>query len=487
VKIFATILLAFFFSVQANAQQVDSTGNLINNYGWSGAVYGADPGGCCASISGAGALYDTSTDTIMFSYGLSTLAQTISLQQALGGTGINVYGYNYSFDYRLMPNSNLHTDNLTASIWVTNSQGYHTEVTHLFLSGQVSLGNNDQWNSISGTRTFANPLLDPQSITMRLEGRDGGFWGGYYGPEVQNISLSVNYSFDPCANDPLYSSSCPGYFEAYMANLFAMLGWSSTPEPEIEVASVNYSLAPTTSSTPEESTTGEVKVDAGGIEVSTTGELTVPDGIPEEVKEKKSIDKNLLSNILREATDDSKALSVVNQSIQNSMSEDANPDFSMVNETLASIASQRDRSIEQATLESQEASQMSNSSSSNFGSSLDENNSYNEFQTDGNTQETEIKNTTPVQVVTEDTKETNTTTKKNIQDNEAAGEVSIDALAQAPIDFNEYLNQQMKDMAFYLPKEIYKGQKNVDNARLLRGLTGGSDRLHQEMVEQQYR
>ena len=96
-------------------------------------------------------------------------------------------------------------------------------------------------------------------------------------------------------------------------------------------------------------------------------------------------------------------------------------------------------------------------------------------------------NQPPIQVTNEDKKETTQTVKKNIQDNEAAGEVSIDSLAQTPIDFNAYLNQQLKDMAFYAPKEIYKGQKNVDNARLLRGLTGGSDRLHQQMIDQQYR
>ena len=487
-------------SFSVSAQQIDTTGNLINNNNWSGATYGADPGGCCASISGAGALYDTTTDTIMFSYGLDTLVQTIGLQQALGGTGVEVRGYNYSFDYRLMPNSSLHTDNLTTSIWVTNSQGFYTEVTHLFLSGQVSLNNNDQWNGVSGTRIFENPLLDPQSITMRFEGRDGGFWGGYYGPEVRNISLSVNYTFDPCAADTLYSSSCPGYFEAYMANLFAMLGWSSTPEPEIEVTSVDYTLTPsaTTTSIPEETTTGEVKVDAGGIEVTSTGELQVPDGIPEEVREKKPVDMNLIMSIVREATDDSKALSVVNQSIEQSMAEDANPDFSMTNETLASISRQTENSIQQSILENLEVNQASVSSSSvsqitpdvhnvTYDDTNMTQNITSEFQTETKIDTSELQNQSLPKVTNEDKKETTQTVKKNIQDNEAAGEVSIDSLAQEPIDFNSYLNQQLKDMAFYLPKEIYKGQKNVDNARLLRGLTGGSDRLHQQMIEQQYR
>ena len=485
-KLASALCLATFCSF-SNAQQIDSTGNLINNGSWSGATYGVDPNDCCSSVSGSGALYDTNTNTIMFSYGLDTLIQTIGLQQALGGTGVQVHGYNYSFDYRLMPNSGLHTDNLTASVWLTTSSGFNTEATHLFLSGQVASGVNDQWNNISGTRNFKLPYTDPQSVTMRLEGRDGGFWAGYYGPEVKNISLSVNYSFDPCASDPLYSSSCPGYLEAYMANLFALLGWSSTPEPETEMASIDYSLPTTTlSATPEETAAGEVKVDAGGIEVSTTGELSVPDGIPEEVKEKKPVDMNLIMSIVREATDETATMSIVNQSIQDSMAEDANPDFSMTNETLASIARQTETSIEQSVLENQELNQSLSGNPNTF--MLNEQNVSNE-ETNLTQDITQSRSTNqpPIQVTNEDKKETTQTVKRNIQDNEAAGEVSIDSLAQTPIDFNAYLNQQLKDMAFYAPKEIYKGQKNVDNARLLRGLTGGSDRLHQQMIDQQYR
>ena len=517
-KLASALCLATFCSF-SNAQQIDTTGNLINNGNWSGATYGVDPNDCCSSVSGSGALYDTSTNTIKFSYGIDTLVQTIGLQQALGGTGVQVHGYNYSFDYRLMPNSGLHTDNLTASIWLTTSSGFNTEATHLFLSGQVASGVNDQWNSISGTRNFESPYTDPQSVTMRLEGRDGGFWAGYYGPEVRNVSLSVNYSFDPCSSDPLYSSSCPGYLEAYMANLFALLGWSSTPEPETEMASIDYSLPTTTlSATPEETTAGEVKVDAGGIEISTTGELSVPDGIPEEVREKKPVDMNLISRIVREATDETATMSIVNQSIQDSMAEDANPDFSMTNETLASISRQTENSIQQSILENSEINaQQSESSQQTFETqqpiveilqsdiaitssvqnitnevtnmtqniTQDQNATY-EFQTETKVETSELQNQSLPRVTNEDKKETTQTVKKNIQDNEAAGDVSIDSLAQTSIDFNAYLNQQLKDMAFYAPKEIYKGQKNVDNARLLRGLTGGSDRLHQEMVNQQY-
>jgi hypothetical protein len=73
---------------------------------------------------------------------------------------------------------------------------------------------------------------------------------------------------------------------------------------------------------------------------------------------------------------------------------------------------------------------------------------------------------------------------KNVQPNELAGAVDITRMATQPAGYQAY-SMMMPDVAFYAPKEIYKNQVNVDNVRLLRGL--GSDRLHQEMVNQQYK
>ncbi len=73
---------------------------------------------------------------------------------------------------------------------------------------------------------------------------------------------------------------------------------------------------------------------------------------------------------------------------------------------------------------------------------------------------------------------------KNVQPNELAGKIDIASIATQPTGYQAY-STMMPDVAFYAPKEIYKNQVNVDNARVLRGL--GSDRLHQEMVNQQYR
>lgn len=74
--------------------------------------------------------------------------------------------------------------------------------------------------------------------------------------------------------------------------------------------------------------------------------------------------------------------------------------------------------------------------------------------------------------------------KANTTDNDLANGVSLTQLAVAPANYNQYLSFVLRDAAFYPPREVYRNQRTVDNARALRQLS--SDRLHQQMVDQQY-
>jgi hypothetical protein len=73
---------------------------------------------------------------------------------------------------------------------------------------------------------------------------------------------------------------------------------------------------------------------------------------------------------------------------------------------------------------------------------------------------------------------------RNVQPNELAGGVDIARMATQPAGYQAY-SMIMPDVAFYAPREIYKNQVNVDNARVLRQLS--SDRLHQNLVNLQYK
>jgi len=73
---------------------------------------------------------------------------------------------------------------------------------------------------------------------------------------------------------------------------------------------------------------------------------------------------------------------------------------------------------------------------------------------------------------------------RNVQSNELAGGVDIARMATQPAGYQAY-SVAIPDVAFYAPKEIYKNQVNVDNARVLRQLS--SDRLHQDLINLQYK
>ena len=88
-------------------------------------------------------------------------------------------------------------------------------------------------------------------------------------------------------------------------------------------------------------------------------------------------------------------------------------------------------------------------------------------------------------VTTSSTTESAQTVKPAVSDNELAGGVDISRLATTPAGYSNYTSLMLQDGKMYEPKEIYKNQKPVDNARALRQLS--TDRLHQQMIEQQYR
>ena len=74
--------------------------------------------------------------------------------------------------------------------------------------------------------------------------------------------------------------------------------------------------------------------------------------------------------------------------------------------------------------------------------------------------------------------------KRDIQPNDLAVGVDIASIARQPAGYQAY-SIAMPDVSFYAPREIYRNQINVDNVRLLRGL--GSDRLHQQLIDMQYK
>jgi hypothetical protein len=196
----------------------ETTPNQITsgtNHTWTGVNTGALPA-CCSG--GPGALYDPNTNTIHFSYGQSIATQTFAVNQALqnAGSGIVVTGYNYSWDINNNNYDNRQggTDTLTARVITFTPTGTVRR------DDRWTYNTRFDWTTFSGSINYITPGAPSEFGNLRVEfiGSDGGFWAGYFGPQVRNVDVSLNYAaqtIDPCTQDPLSSPSCPGYQQAY--------------------------------------------------------------------------------------------------------------------------------------------------------------------------------------------------------------------------------------------------------------------------------
>jgi hypothetical protein len=150
--------------------------------------------------------YNTTTGTFMFGYTQQQIAYTYALSTALKNSGMTWTGYNYSWDYI---NEGTTKGTLAANISFNAASGSSV------YSKSWTLGpTNSGWTTMSGTEAFVDPGLAAANLAnfkLSFTGKDDRFWAGYYGPQVRNPTLSVNYTVDPCLSNPLYSTTCAGY------------------------------------------------------------------------------------------------------------------------------------------------------------------------------------------------------------------------------------------------------------------------------------
>jgi hypothetical protein len=469
----------------SNAQETGTTGNLIQDNTWagcwtatSGAFWGGQSGGPCPGISNGG--YDGSNQ-IIFSYGQQTISQSYALSQVLpdSGTGLQVTGYNWHWHVK---NSNIND----AQPGSYDSIAYVT-VDLIGSSGKVLVSDVydygyriDGWINPSGTRTYDTPysLATVSDIQLTITGKDDGFWAGYYGPEFQHPTLSVNYSVDPCASNPLHAPTCSGYLDA----LAALMPQSVEPTSAEPTAVVE-------SSTP---TAEVVATSPAPVVVTSSQTPTVTAAAPSSSRNTGSgLSIGSILSIVR--NEQSRISSVESAAVQqaNEQAAQATADAQQQAEAVASsaaVSSQSQLAVQSAQSQQSSVAMGSSSQSANEMYSL-ANRSETESATlsiglTGNSPTGNLFESAPVVVQEQNNQTTESTVNSNVADNDIAGDVSIAALQVVPIGFDLY-QVGLTDAAFYKTKDIYKNQKNVDNARAFRGLVRG-DILHQQMVDQQY-
>ena len=542
------LCLASLFTSYSNSQQIDVTGNLTNftnqvtstTSTWQNAGTIGDPLTCwaqgdpgyCGPLPRVAA-WGTGSNIINFSYGLTDLYQVVNIKNALpnSGTGLQVNGFNFSFSAKNGNGwDNGQPDQLSAYVNIYNNTN-----SKVLESYNYNLNGKYNWTQFYYSETFKSPYGVPSlgNAQYGFVGQDNNNWVGPYGPEITAVSFSLKYSVDPCATNPLYSPTCKGYMDA-LAKLSPSASTStdtlSLPPPEDGVpppgsppppgnSQQSGPLPPPGSPPPplgsqprtnETKTTSDSKTgpSLGSVLSMISANQT---RIGNEAKSVVQAAESSAAKDAQQAQEQAEAVAgtLTAQSITGSMittgsstsqTNTSSPasTVAVVNTTQTSLVSVGGLRAPVQTIFSDPNIAMNNNTS--FGS-IEMYSLQSPQGRNAGSPEIEVPQNEGIKmgtrsvlndVIEQRPMSQNATVQeqrtdavnKNAQPNELAGRVDIVSMATQPAGYQAY-SMMIPDAAFYAPREIYRNQVNVDNARLLRVL--GSDRLHQEMVNQQYR
>jgi hypothetical protein len=448
------------------------------------------------------------------------LGSAFAIQTALShsGTGLIVHGFDYGFNWNTGETCTFQLifcfawgpSSLGVGAYATNKQGDVIAIKYYDLTSQNSSG------------SVTDRIRFPTSLNQLTLGNFAITSGGGDGSYISNVWSSMVYSPDLCDKNPLYSPNCNKFVSTILANQkAAQQSLTSSTDSSGTVVQTTASLT-TTTAMADPTKNDVTSSNVGGVQITATGEITPIVNMPkfvrganeagELVKEKekpKLIVKppvvaipvapaqrrvDTTQDAFRFATQDT-ATQVVEQQAAVSMVATSPQEIvqQQARATATSTVSTRRVIMDSydAGSEGNETSAISKSSGQglvalNRGQGLQANEVQLQ-QRQAIMSATNPLNSYLTMVPSENQPDQKATVKKDVQNNELAGGVDLSKMAIQPAGFNDYMNLALTDAAFYGPKEVYQNQRVVDNARAQRLLQGASDRMHQEMVNSQYR
>ena len=498
------------FTNYSNAQDIYTTGNLVtptttaSGSTWAGAVYQnsltcwgwGDPGYCGPNpIVRPG-------DNINFSYGYTDIYQVRTIADVLpnSGTGLRVNGYNFSFTAKNGNGwDNGQTDRLSAYVFFTGSSGpwpyYKT----------YDLNYKFDWTTFNFSETFTTPYAskDLKTVQYGFVGGDTNYWAGPYGPEVNNISFSLKYSVDPCSVDVLSSPSCPGYLDAVSKYTIAPVSLSepttvSSPTQTTTTVADPITATPVTTVTSTQQTAKTIEPAALQSGSNKTGGPSVSQilGI---VRSEQSRVRAVENSTVQQALDTSQRLTdQAKQDGEKIASTQSAASQQTVTATQTAITQQvaakqnEFSALKQAT--KFESVQLTNSNQQELLDARPQQSSI--YQLNTKTliepiilpiQQYKAGELSVVNYIPEPTPQFADTQQQRLNkgaSNDLAGDKDLQQMAVVPTGFLQYTQLALTDATFYSTRPVYQNQRVVDNQRALRQLS--SDRLHEQMVNQQY-
>lgn len=273
-----------------------------------------------------------------------------------------------------------------------------------------------------------------------------------------------------CMGNPLYSSQCSGYTEAYFQQQCNINPLYNSQCPRYSTTLALSQNKKVDKEVAQEIIIDNTKidntiVDVGGVEIKSTGEISIPNSIPSIISESsKTQEKAPIINL------NSRVLNVVKNVLENNNL--------LINQIIESSVKQTE--IENNNLETLSIINLNNQNYFN-----EDKNSIVQLAQNMQTRINNNQNISINQIQDNQKSETVIVNREPIA--ELNGGVDINSLTQLPIGFNNYFSSQIRDRQFYAPREIYRNQQPVDNRNVLRLLNNASDRRYQDLVEQQYR
>jgi hypothetical protein len=492
------------------------------------------------------AAWGAGSNVINFSYGLTDLNQVVNIKNALpnSGTGLQVNGFNFSFQAKNGNGwDNGMTDTLGAYVNIYNNTNSKVLESYNWNLSYNTYG----WRNFNLGKDFTTPYAVPDlgNAQYGFVGKDNNFWVGPYGPEITAVNFSLKYSVDPCANNPLYSPSCRGYNDALAKLSPAPVTIADAPPPPEDGSPPpppgtepppgsppppgqgpgpgpgnNPNSPPPPGSQPQgggqQPKLGETKTASDNKAGPSLGNVlsmisSNQARIGNETKAVVQAAESAAAKDALQAQEQAEAVAgaLTAQSVTSSMTTTGSSTtqintssqssvVTIVNTTQTSVVNVGGLRSPTQTIFSDPNITMTNNVS--FGSTE----MYSLQSPQGRnatTIEVEVPQNEGIKIGTRSVlndaieerpiaQNTNTqeqkteTVNRNVQPNELAGTVDIARMATQPAGYQAY-SLAMPDVAFYAPKEIYKNQVNVDNARVLRQLS--SDKLHQDLVNLQYK
>jgi len=498
------VLLCF----TASHSYSDTTGDLLDQSVKGGSYEICSGSDCWAGYSG-GHIPTWNGGTARWGYGGGILSWNIAFQQAMESVGINIDGYNYAW---VVKNGDANASQNDGDDFMRISVRFYDSSGSQLWGKQYNLDGTYDWSTFVGQELFADPLsiANVNTITVRAEGDDNGFWAGHYGPEfdVARSSVTLIYSADPCYTDPLSSPNCDGYAAAIAEMLAEQQAALSASLPTIEEPSIVVQTTPT-----EDPTTTSVSIQpsivSGGTRSDGQDTGDTGSGSSEETANKENDSKQKLDLV--------RSLDPTSEYMPDVYAPDQSSEEKLVNDIIGSAESAAANTVSSLTQMSIESS--SDKENNPVQQSFETQTNEQQFQEIGVTsnamgmENSQAETGLGVDSLQIEVQSSVVGTQNNIENRQErrerlknlvekkASEIAKDS--QEAEDMDEQSKQQMEQLAlmnyvpgfdtyqtaipggFYPDVEFYKPQKLPSSRKGLRnGLA--QQILHEEMVEMQY-